>query len=74
MRTPRGHWHRAVDSLVRSGDLAMDLPKIEGELAGVHLMHWPILVLGVMMLGVLFTLSVAPPSNHGLPVLSAALR
>ena len=41
----------------------MDLPKIEGELAGVHLMHWPILVLGVMMLGVLFTLSVVPPSD-----------
>ena len=42
---------------------AMDLPKIEGELAGVHLMHWPILVLGVAMLGLLLMLSVLPLSN-----------
>ena len=41
----------------------MDLPKIEGELAGVHLMHWPILVLGIAMLGLLLMLSVLPLSN-----------
>jgi hypothetical protein len=54
----------------------MDLPKIDGgELFGVHLMHWPILVLGVMMLGVLFTLSVLlPDRTRGLPVLRIATR
>lgn len=51
-------------SVVHPRAVTMDLdqlPKIEGQLAGIHLMHWPILVLGVMMLGVLFMLSVTSP-------------
>ena len=39
--------------------MTMDLPKIDqaGEFAGIHLMHWPIIILGIMFLGLLLMLS-----------------